>query len=239
MRSLRHPPLQNLSAITNAVMNGCVAWFLPYCCIHTVISCLVILHLADTDPDMNPSSFQVNLILSSDHLMREFLMRLASERSFPDECWQRLWLIFEPGDGVLHPYFLSYRLNNHSPGLLLPFWHNCSQCIWCYLKKKSIFSPAPDVCKNIEGAAGTCDVLQILGGNEWSWKQIQSPQINLWLKIKSLEFTFNIVPWKTKEKKKGSYNALYSYNAGSLLFLILPVLLPYSDSLNEHAHKIQ
>lgn len=52
------------------------------------------------------SSFQVNLILSSGHLMREFLMQLASERSFSDECWQRLWLIFEPGDGVLYQYFL-------------------------------------------------------------------------------------------------------------------------------------
>lgn len=71
---------------------------------HTVISCRVVLHLAD----MDPSGFQANLILSSDHLMREFLMQLASEHSLSDERWQTLWLIFEPGDGVLHQYFLYY-----------------------------------------------------------------------------------------------------------------------------------
>lgn len=49
------------------------------------------------------SSFQVNLILSSDHLMREFLIQLASESSLSDEHWQRL--IFKPGDGVSHQYF--------------------------------------------------------------------------------------------------------------------------------------
>lgn len=47
-----------------------------------------------------PPSFQVNLILSSDHLMREFLIQLASESSLSDEPWQRHSLIFEPGDGV-------------------------------------------------------------------------------------------------------------------------------------------
>lgn len=33
-------------------------------------------------------------------------MHLASERSLSDPRWQRLQLIFEPGDGVLHQYFL-------------------------------------------------------------------------------------------------------------------------------------
>lgn len=38
----------------SAILTECRAWFRPYCSIHMAISCLVILHLADTNPDMNP-----------------------------------------------------------------------------------------------------------------------------------------------------------------------------------------
>lgn len=41
-------------------------------------------------------------------------MRLASEQLLLDERWQRLWVIFEPGDGVLHQYYIYINIQPRS-----------------------------------------------------------------------------------------------------------------------------
>lgn len=169
MRSPCHPAWQNLSTTTIAMMNGCVAWFLTYNCIHTVISCLVILHLADTGPDMSPSSFQVNLILSSDLLMREFLMRLASEQlHLNSHIWTRWW---------------SFTSILYTAQVYCCLFHTISQNADGVIKKKK-----KDYFLTCSCSLGLleqrCDVLQRVRGV--ILKQTQSQQINHWLKKKLL-----------------------------------------------------